>query len=136
MHKEFKFHTWLWMAAFFVAAAFLWVLDAVPALKAYPEIAFGISMALALSCLVMAIRAALKDEEKAPVAGHKRRMIALGGMIVCGIGFLGFAAAYFWPISSTLRDPQHGSADQADSGRVERRSEGFLSVQRDFFRFN
>jgi hypothetical protein len=86
-------------------------------------------MALALGCLVMAIRAALKDEEEAPVAGRKRRMIALGGMIVCGFGFLGFAAAYFWPTSSIVREPQRASAEHANSDRVEPRSEAFPSVQ-------
>lgn len=30
-------------------------------------------------------------------AGHKQRMVALAGMIVCGVGFLGFVGIYFWP---------------------------------------
>lgn len=29
--------------------------------------------------------------------GHRRRMISIVGMLVCGVGFLVFAAAYFWP---------------------------------------
>lgn len=29
--------------------------------------------------------------------GHRRRMIAIGGMLICGMGFIGFTGAYFWP---------------------------------------
>ena len=40
---------------------------------------------------------AIVGEKTAPLKGHKRRMIGLCGMIVCAVGFLGFATSYFWP---------------------------------------
>jgi hypothetical protein len=59
-------------------------------------------------CLVAAILfvivGAVKEygvETKAPrTTGHRRRMIAIAGMLACGIGFLGFTAAYFWPANA------------------------------------
>ena len=36
-----------------------------------------------------------RGEASEPTIGHGRRMIALVGMIVFGLGFVGFAAVYF-----------------------------------------
>jgi hypothetical protein len=62
------------------------------------EIIFFVCMAAALICLFVG---AIK-EKKAEVGrhlrpGYKRRMIAIYGMLGCGLGFIGFMGAYFWP---------------------------------------
>jgi len=42
-----------------------------------------------------------RGEATEPRYGHKRRMIALAGMIIFGLGFVGSAALYFWPMRPT-----------------------------------
>lgn len=71
------------------------------ALKAYAAQFFWGGLGLTALPLLGAIIIAVRGEAAAPKAGHGRRMIALAGMIVCGLGFLGFAAAYFWPTGRT-----------------------------------
>jgi len=44
---------------------------------------------------------AFRGEASEPRIGHRRRMIALFGMIIFGVGFVGSAALYFWPMRPT-----------------------------------
>ena len=58
-----------------------------------------ISIVLALLFLIVGTIKEYMAETKGSITeGHSRRMIAIGGMLICGIGFLGFAVAYFWPV--------------------------------------
>jgi len=61
-------------------------------------IAFYGCLGLATLCVLTGAVKELRAEAAAPVMpGHRRRMIAIAGMFVCGIGFLTFATIYFWP---------------------------------------
>jgi len=46
-----------------------------------------------------------RDRKK---AGETRKMIALVGMVGCGVGFLGFAAMYLWPVTNDGVRPSFG----------------------------
>ena len=61
---------------------------------------FAICVVLALTCLVVGHVKEKRGEAADIRPGHRRRMIALYGMVACGFGFVGFAAAYWWPASS------------------------------------
>jgi hypothetical protein len=67
------------------------------ALKAFAPQCFWGGLGLTVFLIIFAFVIAIRGEAAEPRIGHKRRMIALTGMVVCGIGFGGFAAAYFWP---------------------------------------
>ena len=66
-------------------------------LKAYASKFFWGGLLVTILLLSAAIAIAARGEKTEPRLGRRRRMIALGGMIVCALGFVGFAAAYFWP---------------------------------------
>jgi hypothetical protein len=72
------------------------------ALKAYAGPFFWGGLILAAVFICVAIAIAIRGEATEPRGGHGRRMVALAGMIVCGAGFLGFVAAYFWPSPVSL----------------------------------
>jgi Leucine-rich repeat (LRR) protein len=68
-------------------------------------IAFYLCLAAAMLFLIVGAAKEYKDELKAPrYQGHGRRVIAIFGMLICGVGFLGFAAAYFWPSAAPSPD--------------------------------
>ena len=96
MRQEHKSGLWMWFAAAFLAVALLPALDFMPIIKNYPGYVFLGALSLAALCAVQGIRALISED--APGIGL-RKMIGFWGMIVCAIGFLGFSAAYFWPIS-------------------------------------
>jgi hypothetical protein len=51
--------------------------------------------ALTLALIVLAFILALRAEAQTPPKGHRRRMLAIIGMAVCGFGFLAFAILFF-----------------------------------------
>jgi hypothetical protein len=65
-------------------------------------VAFYVCLGLASLCVVIgAIKELRAEADAAVVPGHRRRMISIAGMFICGIGFLTFAAIYFWPQRSS-----------------------------------
>src|SRR5437762_1329770 len=60
---------------------------------------FG-GLGIAVFLLGWASIVAYLGEKDAPAKGHARRMIALPGMIIFGLGFLICSALYFWPVRS------------------------------------
>lgn len=66
-------------------------------LKQYAAGCFWAGLGLTVILLVAAIVLALKGEASEPQKGHRRRMVALAGMVISGACFVAFAAAYFWP---------------------------------------
>lgn len=53
-----------------------------------------------IAALCFFARAAIltwRDEESSSQKDRPRKMIGLIGMLVCGVGFIGFASYYFWP---------------------------------------
>jgi len=74
---------------------------------------FFVCLAMALIFLLIGSAKEMRAEATAQLRpGRRRRMIAIGGMFVCGIGFIGFAGAYFWPVAetSTPKSAQPGMA--------------------------
>jgi hypothetical protein len=72
--------------------------DVLPLSPEWKAATFYVCVALALLCVIVGAFKELQDETaegRAP--GHRRRMIAIVGMLSCGVGFVGFATAYFWP---------------------------------------
>jgi hypothetical protein len=62
------------------------------------RIAFFLCLVAAVVCvLIGTIKEAKAEVADQSQPGHRRRVIAIIGMFVCGIGFLGFATVYFWP---------------------------------------
>jgi hypothetical protein len=97
MHKPDQIAILSALAALPGGVALMAAPEAFPFLKAYPLPFFWGSFGLTAVLLGAAIIIAFRSEAMEQRRGHKRRMIALSGMIVCGLGFLGFFAAYFWP---------------------------------------
>jgi len=88
----------LWLAAAILAVGLVPVADLLHDLPLEAKWAF--SGLCTLAALVLFARAAFltwQDEQAAPKADRRRKMIALVGMIVFGCGFIGSAAWYFWP---------------------------------------
>jgi hypothetical protein len=62
------------------------------------EIIFFLCLATALGMIIVGATKEVRNEASAiSKSGHGRRVIAIWGMGVCGLGFLAFAGAYFWP---------------------------------------
>jgi hypothetical protein len=62
------------------------------------ELVFFGCMAAAFVCVIAGADKEIKDESSdRNAAGRRRRMISIYGMLICGLGFIGFAAVYFWP---------------------------------------
>jgi len=59
---------------------------------------------------------AFRGEASEPRIGHRRRMIALFGMIIFGVGFVGSAALYFWPMRPTPISEASSLAQLAELG--------------------
>jgi Leucine-rich repeat (LRR) protein len=84
------------------------------------KIAFYLCLAAAVLLLIVGAAKEYKDELRASRSlGHGRRVIAILGMLICGVGFLGFAAAYFW----------HSAARSPDSTAVAQLAELGWGVQ-------
>jgi len=85
------------------------------------EIIFFVCMAAAFVMILIGaikeIRAEAKNRLK---QGYQRRMIAVLGMLLCGLGFLVFAAIYFWPtnvenLSEAAKPQTQHTADNIDA---------------------
>lgn len=61
---------------------------------------FGCLFAAFLLWIVGA-RKELREERRDVASGRRKRMVTTWGMIICGLGFLGFTAAHFWPLRNT-----------------------------------
>lgn len=53
----------------------------------------------------------MAESESGLRSGHIRRMIAIWGMLICGLGFLASAGAYFWPAEETKAETAILTAD-------------------------
>jgi hypothetical protein len=97
MRKDFQIAILLALAAIPAGVALMAAPEYVGVLKEYPAPFFWVGLILAVGLIGAAIVIALRGEASEPRSGHRRRMIALVGMIVFGLGFVGSAAVYFWP---------------------------------------
>jgi len=62
------------------------------------ELVFFGCMAAAFLCVIAGAAKEARSESASPTKrGHKRRMIAIYGMLISGLTFIAFATAYFWP---------------------------------------
>jgi hypothetical protein len=96
----------LWLAAAVFAVGLVPAADLLHDLPLDAKWAF--SGLCTLGALVLFAKAAFltwQDEQAAPKADRRRKMIALVGMIVFGCGFIGCSAWYFWP-SKTSQEAQ------------------------------
>jgi hypothetical protein len=86
------------LAAFLVVPAGFYGPDVVRLTAGGKVITFAVCLGLSLALILIGAAKELAAEAKEENAkGHTRRMIAIGGMLVCGIGFLIFGGIYFWP---------------------------------------
>ncbi len=105
MRRDFQFALLLALAALPAGMALMAApYYAEATLKAYASEFFWGGIFVTAILIFVAVIIGLRGEANRPEGGHRQRMIALVGMVVCGAGFLGFAGAYFWP--SPL--PTHG----------------------------
>jgi hypothetical protein len=80
------------------------------------EVTFFLCMAAAFVCVFIGARKEYKAESgNIRNLGHRRRMIAIYGMFFCGLGFIGFASAYFWPGG----EPEQTERDKPDTKAAE-----------------
>jgi hypothetical protein len=113
MLGEHRFHLFLWLAAAALSVS-LGGLEYIPFLKEHPGSFIGF-LILAVVLLLLGVGSALQGEARTPRPGHKRRMVSLLGMVICGLGFVAFAAAYFWP-SGLQTDSPSAVAKLAELG--------------------
>src|ERR1700730_17099921 len=104
MRKDFQIAVLLALAALPAGVALMAAPDYIPLLKEYPGPFFWGGLILAAGLIAAAITIAVRGEASEPRAGHRRRVIALTGMVIFGFGFLGSAAVYFWPMRSTISE--------------------------------
>jgi hypothetical protein len=111
MQRGEKVDLLFWLAAAALAVALMPAADLVHDIEiVYKWAFFGLCSLIAAVCFGRAVYLTWRDESAAPRQEHKRKMIGLIGMAVCGVGFLGFATFYFWPQRSfelsTLSDQE------------------------------
>lgn len=83
----------------------------------------GICTVAALFFFAQAAILIWQDEELAPKGDRRRKMIGLTGMIICGAGFIVFAAYYFWPSKVSETTIQNaGSVQPGPQTRPETRA--------------
>ena len=63
---------------------------------------FGCMASAFVSVIVGAAKEIQQEGGDSSTSGHRLRMIAIYGMLICGLGFFAFAAAYFWPLSESV----------------------------------
>src|ERR1700730_14099977 len=101
MRIRFQMAILLALAALPAGVALMAAPEYISILKEYPGPFFWGGLILASGLILAAIVIAVHGEASEPKAGHRRRMIALTGMVVCGLGFILFSGIYFWPQRST-----------------------------------
>jgi len=87
----------LFIAAAFFAVSVMVAPDYLHPTEVMREIMFWVGLAGSILFVIAAFRTAIQGEKLIAGKGHRRRVIALYGMVTCSVGFLGFAATYFWP---------------------------------------
>src|ERR1700732_4640702 len=97
MRKDFQVAILLAFAAIPAGVALMAAPEYINVLREYPGSLFWCGLTLAAALFIAAITIAIRGEAAEPMVGHRRRMTALMGMIIFGLGFLGSAAIYFWP---------------------------------------
>jgi hypothetical protein len=98
MRRDRKIDLWYWIAAAALAIALMPAADLLHDVSLLRKWSiFLIALALALACFLRAVFLAWRDEEEAPKHERRQKMIALVGMIIFGLGFLGCAEWFFWP---------------------------------------
>ena len=107
MLGEHSFQILLWLSASAFAVSLLGAAEYIPFLKEYPGTVFWIFLVLAVALFLLGIGPAFRGETRTLRPG----MISLVGMVICGLGFIAFAIAYFEPSGSWTDSP---SASQAD----------------------
>jgi len=100
MRRDFQIAILLALAAIPAGVALMAAPEYIGILKEYPGPFFWGGFALTAGLFGAAIAIAFRGEAAEPESGHRRRMIALIGMIIFGLGFLGSATVYFWPARS------------------------------------
>ncbi len=97
MRRDFQIAILLALAAIPAGVALMAAPEYIGILKEYPGPFFWGGLIVAAVLIGAAIIIAFRGEASQPRSGHRRRMIALAGMIIFGLGFVGAAAVYFWP---------------------------------------
>ncbi len=99
MRRENQIHLYLWLAATAIAVALIPVASFIESISARGKIGvILVTAAIAILCLGKALILAFKDEEHVSKIEQRRKMMPLIGMVVFGVGFIGCAAWYFWPV--------------------------------------
>jgi len=107
--RDQKINLLLWLAAAALAVALMAGSYLVESFGPYLQWALFIGgLLLALVLFSIAVSMAWQDEQATPQPKRKPKMIALAGMIIFGLGFLGCAAWFFWPAQT-----QRGNSAQA-----------------------
>jgi hypothetical protein len=111
MRRDFQVAILLALAALPAGVALMAAPEYFGVLKEYPGTFFWGGLLLTAALIGAAIVIAIRGEAGEPIAGHKRRMIALAGMIGCGAGFAGL---YFWPTPHSGSVTGHHDASPPD----------------------
>jgi len=99
MRTDFQIAVLLGLAGIAAGAALMTAPEYIRTVKEYPAPFFWAGLVLAVALTAVAIVIAVRSEAAEPEFGNTRRMIALGGMVISGLAFVGSASAYFWPMS-------------------------------------
>ena len=97
MRWDIRFGIHLFIAAAFFAVCVMVAPDYLHPTETIREVMFWVGLTGTILFVMAAFRTALQGERFISGKGHRRRVIALYGMVTCIVGFLGFAAAYLWP---------------------------------------
>jgi hypothetical protein len=111
MRQDFKIAIVLAMAAIFSG---LWIAVAPEYLHlkgVQLALPYWGGMFLTPALIIWALLIALRAEAQTQSTGHKRRMMAIVGMGVCGFGFLAFATIFFLQRPEETVGPNHSSGD-------------------------
>jgi hypothetical protein len=119
MRREFLTALVLSVAAIPAGMAASGAIEYFSYLKDHPGLSFWGSTLVTLALFALAAALAVRGERDAEREGAKKRMTPLIGMIVCGVGFVGFAAWYFWPPQSSVQAIGAPPAPSPDPGGGE-----------------
>lgn len=113
MRWDIKFAVLLFFASLLAGVAVMVAPDVLHLTDPEKQVVFWTGLAGASTLMLAAIVVALKGEVEEERRGRKARMLSLFGMIVCIIGFAGFAITYFWPAS-----PVQPLIEQTDNSKT------------------
>ncbi len=126
MRPDFKIAILLALAAIPAGVALMAAPEYIGILKEHPGPFFWGGLILASGLIGAATIIAVRGEALEPRSGHRRRMIALAGMVICGVGFLGFSALYFWPTATTKKSAV--AASESTSALANQTLPGFSAT--------